>query len=374
MRAEYHGSGGRGRRWTQGITVVLEGVPDMQCISRFAGTWTVAGIVTLIAAGQHAAAQQPVSVTAASGTDLDALRRWDTAVDRMTRTGDLVVTSRLDDRALAGRSHEYLAQAVDGVRVLGGGVSRQLDAGGATVSLLGTLHQGIDVDTTPTLSANEVASHLEQAHGGRLVAGRRPALVVLPLPDGTYALSYRVVMSDGRYYFADADDGRILHVADAFRRQSAVGSGNDFQGRRKKLSTTQVRTRYQALDRLRPAEIVTLDGRFDFLRLDRLLLEHFLNDLPRGEPVWQASDVAADTDNEWEDTAVVEATRTPAGPTTTCTRGTAGGGSTAPTGASSASSMSVAAATPSLPRRPSVRRARACTSTNGRRTACARSR
>ena len=121
-------------------------------------------------------------MAAGHDTGVDALRQWDAAVDRMTRNGDLVVTSRLDDRTLPGRSHEYLAQAVDGVPVLGGGVARQIDAAGVAISLLGALHPGIGVDTTPGLSAAEVAARLEQAQGGRLVASRRPALLVLQLP------------------------------------------------------------------------------------------------------------------------------------------------------------------------------------------------
>ena len=280
----------------------------MPSFHRFAFTWTVATIATLTAA-QDAATQQPgaVSVTAGYDTGVDALRQWDATVDRMTRNGDLVVTSRLDDRTLPGRTHEYLAQVIDEVPVLGGGVARQLDAAGVTISLLGALHVGIDADTTPGLSSAGAVARLEQAQGRRAVAGRRPALVVVPLPDGAYALAYRVAMSDGRYYFVDADDGRVLHVADAFLRQSAVGGGSDARGRRKKVSTTRDGALYQAYDRLRPAEIVTLDGRFDFLRIERLLLEHFIRDLPPGVSVWNANDVAADADNDWEDPAVVEA-------------------------------------------------------------------
>ncbi len=246
-------------------------------------------------------------MTAGYDTALDVLRQWDGAVDSMNRSRELVVTSRLEDRTLPGRGHEYLAQVVDGVPVLGGGVARQLDAAGVTMSLLGTLHVGIDVDTTPGLSAVEVAARLEQAQGGRLVASRRPALLVLPLPDGTHTLAYRVAMSDGRYYFVDADDGRLVHIADAFLRQSTVGGGSDSLGRQRKVSTTRDGRRYQAYDRLRPAEVVTLDGRFDFLRFDRLLLGHFIEELPPGTPVWNANDVAADTDNDWDDVAVVEA-------------------------------------------------------------------
>ena len=270
-------------------------------------TWTIAAIAFLVA-GRGAATQQrgALGVTAGHGAGVEALTRWDETIRRMTRTGEVVVASRLNDRTVPGRAHEYLVQAVDGVPVLGGGVSRQLDAAGATVSLLGTLHQNIDADTTPALTTTDAVFLLERARGGRIVADPRPPLVVLPLPDGAYALSYRIVMSDGRYYYVDADDGRILHVADAFRRQSAVGSGSDSRGRRTKLSTTRDGSRFQAYDRLRPAEIVTLDGRFDPLRINRLLLEHLSSDLPPGVPVWKATDVAADTDNDWEDAAVVE--------------------------------------------------------------------
>ena len=280
----------------------------MLSLDRFALTSIVVA-VAILTAGQDATAQQPgaVSVTAGSSAPLDALRQWDAAVDSMNRNRELVVTSRVEDRALAGRTHEYLAQVVDGVPLLGGGVARQLDAGGVRISLLGALHPGIDADTMPSLSAAEVAARLEQGQAGRLVASRRPALVVLPLPEGAYALAYRVAMSDGRYHFVDADDGRVLHVADAFLRQSAVGGGSDARGRRRKLGTTRDGARYQAHDRLRPAEIITLDGRFDFLRIDRLLLGHFIDELPPGAPVWNTNDVAADSDNEWEDPAVVEA-------------------------------------------------------------------
>ena len=149
----------------------------MRPLYRSAPTWTVAA-VAILAAGQDVAAQQPaaVSVTAGYGTPLDALRQWDAAVNSMNRNRELVVRSRLEDRTLPGRGHEYLAQVVDGVPVLGGGVARQLDAAGVTISLLGTLHPGIDVDTTPGLSAAEVADRLEQARaGGSLRAGDPPS-------------------------------------------------------------------------------------------------------------------------------------------------------------------------------------------------------
>ena len=280
----------------------------MKSLHRLALILTVATVVILTAA-QDAAAQPPAAVSVVVGHDtgFDVLRQWNEAVDRMLRTGDLGVASRLDDRKVPGRAHEYLAQAIDGVPVVGGGVARQLDAAGVTVSLLGTLHQGIDADTTPTLSPTDAAFNLERALGGRIVADRRPVLVVLPLPDGSYALSYRITASDGRVYFADAREGQILHVADAFRSQSAVGAGTGFRGQRRKLGTTRVGSRFQAHDRLRPAEIVTIDLRFNVDRWVRLLFEHFEGGLPSGVPVWNADDVASDADNDWDDAAVVEA-------------------------------------------------------------------
>ena len=279
----------------------------MRSFHGFTLAWTVAAFA-ILTAGQDAAAQQPgaVSVTTGHNTSVDTLRQLDATVDRLTRIGDLVVTSRLNDRTMPGRAHEYLAQAIAGVPVLGGGVSRQLDAAGVTVSLLGTLHRNINIDTTPALSAAEAAFSLERAHGGRIAVDRRPALVVLPLPDGSYALSYRITASDGRFYFVDAEDGRILHAVDAFRSQSAVGAGSSFRGQRRKLSTTRTGTRFQAHDYLRPAEIVTLDARFNPWRVIRLIGKHFEDELPSGVSVWNADDVASDADNDWDDPAVVE--------------------------------------------------------------------
>ena len=248
-----------------------------------------------------------MSISAGHATDIDALRHWDATVDGMARSGDLVALPGIDDRSSAGRTHEYLAQYFAGVPVFGGGVSRQLDAGGVTVSLFGTLHEDIDVDTGTVLSGAEVAALLEEMHGGATLAEREPPLGILPLPDGSYALAYGVAMSDGYFYFADAGDGRPLHRVHALRSQSAIGVGAGSRGNRRKLSTTQADGRYQAHDRLRPAELVTLDLELDFGRLVRLLIEHFIRDLPPGEAVWTADDVADDADNDWDDPAVVEA-------------------------------------------------------------------
>ena len=262
--------------------------------------------LALVSTEPHIASQEPSVVSLAAGhADLDALRRWDATVDGMTRTGQLVPVSRVSDPSLEGRTHDHLAQYYAGVPVHGAGVSRQLDRSGVTVSLFGTLHRGIDVDTTPALSAAEVVGLLEQPHGGAIRAGGQPRLTILPLFDGSYALTYMVPMTDLRFYFADADDGRIVHTMTAAMSQSAVGAGTGYMGDRKKLSTTHTGSRFEAWDTLRPGESVTLEAR-DVTRFNHLLAEHMQDGLPRGEPFWTADDIAADADNEWDDPEVVD--------------------------------------------------------------------
>ena len=128
--------------------------------------------IALVATERDARSQEPGARSVAVGyaAELDALRQWDTTVDGMARAGELVAMSRLNDVSLEGRTHEYLAQYYAGVPVHGGGVSRQLDAAGVTVSLFGTLYQGIDLNVTPALPGAAVAALLEQMHGGEVVA------------------------------------------------------------------------------------------------------------------------------------------------------------------------------------------------------------
>ena len=264
---------------------------------------TVLTVAALASSGRPAASQESdgvVSLSVGYATDVDELRRWDGTIDSMTRTGDLVEMSLLEDERLPGREHQYLAQFFRGVPIHGSGVSRQLDRG-VTVSLFGTLHQALDVDTSPVLTPAEAALRVEQQTGARLDNGPPPELVILPLPDRSHALAYRAETSDHRVYFADAANGAIVHAADAFDTQYTVGFGVGFLGDRKKLATTRTAGRFEARDQLRPGEIVTLDMDFDEDRLD-LLLERGDYGVAR----WTANDIAVDADNEWDDPAVVD--------------------------------------------------------------------
>ena len=262
----------------------------------------LAGAV-ILATGRQAASQLSpgeVSVAVGYSTNVDELRQWDATVDGMTRTGELVVVSRQADRSLPGRTHEYLAQFFEGVRVHAAGVSRQLDQG-VTVSLFGTLHTGIDVETTPALTAGEAAGLLVQRTGAAPVDRLLPEAVILPLFDGSYELTYPLTLEDAYTYFVSAADGAVVQREAAFETQSAVGTGAGFLGDTKKISTTQESGRYEAYDRLRPGEVVTLDAGFDVERLLPLLERG-----PFRVQRWTSSDIGADADNDWGDPALVD--------------------------------------------------------------------
>ena len=255
------------------------------------------------ATGQRAAPQPGtavVSVAAGYAASVDELRQWDVAVDGMTRTGELVVVSRQTDRSLLGRTHEYLAQFFEGVAVHGGGVSRQLDRG-VTVSLFGTLYTDIDVETAPALTAGEAASRLVGPKGAALVDRLMPEPVILPQIGGSYELAYPLTLEDAYTYYVSAADGAVVHEEAAFDTQSAVGTGAGFLGDMKKISATPENGRFEARDRLRPGEVVTLDAGFDLERLVRLTERG-----PFRVQRWTSSDIGADDDNDWTDPAVVD--------------------------------------------------------------------
>ena len=192
--------------------------PRLVMVSALAG-------VVILTTGRPAVAQLSpgeLSVAVGHGTNVDELRRWDATLDGMTRTGELVVVSRQDDRSLPGRTHEYLAQFHEGVQVRGGGVSRQLDRG-VTVSVFGTLYTDIDIDTAPALGAGEAASRLVQRLGAA-AANRLPGEpVILPLIGGWYELAYPLTLEDGYTYFVSAVDGAVVQegcrVRHAVRRR-----------------------------------------------------------------------------------------------------------------------------------------------------------
>ena len=195
-------------------------------------------VMTLLNAAPGAAQPQPWNAEAIDRPLAAA------TVDAMTQVGDLVVVSRRLDRLLPDRMHEYLAQYLNGVPVYGAGVSRQMRSD-ETVSLFGRIHENIEIGTVPALLPDDALAGLAQATDASFVD--TPELVVLPLPDASYRLVYRALMSDARLYFVDAADGSIVWSHDVTSTQQAVGVGTGIAGDRKNVSTTRAGRTYQAM-------------------------------------------------------------------------------------------------------------------------------
>jgi len=248
-----------------------------------------------------AAGEPSARVEASSGA---LVREWSSRVDRLLASGDLAVRLVRDDTMIPGRRHERLAQLHRGVPVFGGELARQSDASG-TLTVFGTLYEGIDVDVTPRLGPAEAEARLA-ARGGRPFGLRGgPELVVLPLEGGGYRLAYRIraffeESLDVRQSFLDATTGELLREYSDIQKQAA-GTGTGVLGDPEKLSVTPGGSGFTTSDRLRPPAISTYDFRFD---LNRLFLFFNANGSPSN---LTASDLGTDADNVWTDGALVDA-------------------------------------------------------------------
>jgi bacillolysin len=253
-----------------------------------------AGPGPLVAQGARQARIAPDSIT--------ELRAWDARVDSMLNTGELRVRVTREDALMPGRSHQRADQFHRGVRVWGADVSRQL-AGGQTVSVFGVLYEGIEIDTSPTLTAADAKTAIERIAGAALGDARVPELVILPMANGArYALAYteRVLSARGLFiYFIDARNGTLLlELNDLKTQASAVGRGRGVLGDEKKISTRSSSGTFQTWDELRPPDVLSLDMKGNVSRTINIINGVFLP---------SASDLAADADNDWSDGAVVDA-------------------------------------------------------------------
>jgi len=265
-------------------------------------TWIAGGAVAALLAALPSApgAQDRAGLTRIGPRTIAELRQWDGRIDRMLQADDLVVGRVFPDTRVTGRTHERAGQRYRGVPVFGGDVVRQLD-GGQTVSIFGTLYEGIDIDVTPRLTPSDAKAALERLTGARLGVSRTPELTVLPMPDGGYALTYRLRIAargDVREYFLDATTGDIVFDYSDKKTQSAVGRGVGVLGDSKKLSVTSSGGRFTANDQLRPPSLRTLNMKGDFLRLEDIL---------NGFVSPGDSDLATDDDNDWTDGPAVDA-------------------------------------------------------------------
>jgi thermolysin len=247
-----------------------------------------------------AAAAQETRVTPRG---IAALRDWDRRLTAGVRSGDLRRRSVREDTLVDGRSHERFDQYFRGVRVYGADIARQLNALGQTVSIFGTLHDGIAVDTTPALSQADAKRRIETLGGAVLGESRQPELLVLPRDGGGYTLVWheRVVSeANGTLtsYFIDAGTGALVLSRNEMKTQSAVGRGTGVLGDEKKISVASSGSVFVSRDELRPPDIRTFDMRGD---VNRTL--SFLN----GMINLGSGDLGSDADNIWSDPATVDA-------------------------------------------------------------------
>jgi len=216
----------------------------------------------IVAAASRPVAQIRLQAFAVGSESVDRLRDWDVRVDQLARTGDLIRRDEHEDTLMPNRRHERLAQMYHGVPVWGADVARQTERG-VTVSIFGSLYEGIAVDTTPTLSPSDARAVISRLSGIDLGA-RVPELLILPLDGGGYALTYRdqaISEPEASVYFIDATDGSLRLKYDLFQRQSAVVTGLGVLSDAKKVSVRSQSGTYLADDLLRPPSLLTYDMR-----------------------------------------------------------------------------------------------------------------
>jgi Zn-dependent metalloprotease len=240
-----------------------------------------------------------VGLAAVGGADL---RVWDTQVDRMIRGGELQLRLEREDTLMPGRRHTRFTQMVNGVPVYGGDVARQSDDKGLTVSIFGTVYEGVDVSTDPAIGPDRARAIVARETGVDLGPGRLPRLAILPRDSGEYRLVYTARVAtpeDITLFFIDAQTGAIVdRRSDAYRQTASVGLGTGVLGGRKKISASSQGGTFVESDRMRPPVIETYDMRGN---LTRTL--NFLNGFTSLNP----SDFASDSDNDWTDGANVDA-------------------------------------------------------------------
>jgi Zn-dependent metalloprotease len=266
----------------------------------FTGSLAVLGLAILISSppirGQEPRVRQVTAVTAGD------LRTWDGQVDRMIRSRELEVRLDREDTLIPGRRHTRYTQMVKGVPIYGADIARQTDEKGLTISIFGTLHEGVDIPTTPAFGGDRVRAMLEARTGVQLGPEREPSLAILPMDDGRYTLVYLARVAtpeDLTLYFVDAQSGEIVSQrSDAKRQSPSVGVGIGVLGERKKVSSSSQGGTYVGSDRLRPPVIETYDMRGNLTRLLSIL---------NGFTGPAASDFANDSDNDWTDGANVDA-------------------------------------------------------------------
>jgi thermolysin len=264
---------------------------------------TAVGALAVIWLFAHAApSAQARRVTQMMATTSAQAQQFDARIDRMLSDGDLKLQSLTADELLPGRTHERLQQTYQDVPIFGADVTRELD--GATVSVLGQVYTGVEVDTAPAISA-EQAEAVVGAITGKTAPEPTGRLVILPADDGTFALTWQVRRFTGddlKVFFIDAHTGTVALEYSDLETQAAIGRGAGVLGDVKKMSASQAGGIYVADDKMRPPKLVTYDLKGDLARTKLLLGDPVGVTIPAAD-----TDRAGDSDNVWTDGDVVDA-------------------------------------------------------------------
>jgi thermolysin len=218
-------------------------------------------------------------------------------VEALVRRGTLTLARVQDDRDFPGRRHLRLDQRVGGVRVFGAQLVQQLDADGRTLSVTGSIAEGLVLDTRPLLTAAQAEREALAASPRGALALGEPELVVRAAERQLAWTLWLRLDHDLERLFVDAATGDMLHRYSDLRTDSSVGLGTGVWGDLKKLPADAADGVFRADDRLRPCPLTTYDMRYDAS----------LSGAALATGSFDASWIAWDADNTWSDGAVVDA-------------------------------------------------------------------
>jgi thermolysin len=258
----------------------------------------VVGVVVVAQTGNSA--QRPALVRI-QPDGASELRVWDTYVTERERAGTLRARRVDRDPSFPSRTVERLEQYHEGVRIWGSEVVRDSERG-VPRALFGHLTSELTLAVEPSISAGRAATEfLSQGLGDTAAVLGEPELVILPLDGEGHRLSWTALVSSPEgvsRVFVDALSGRTLLSFSEIQTQAAVRTGRGVLSDVKKLSVSGEAGTYFADDRHRPPSLVTYDFRYDTARALSVTFS--------GTPLF-ASDRAADSAEEWRDSAVVDA-------------------------------------------------------------------
>ena len=200
---------------------------------RLALVLTLASAAVQSAAAQTPAAKPAVPAPAAAdaakphpglvtidASEPPARDEWDARVAQMLKVGDAVMKDASTDSLVKGRTLQHLAQLYKGVGVFGGDITRVME-NKQTVSVFGTIYKDITIDPVPKLTSTEAADRFQKLSGDSLGPSLPPELMVLPMSDGSYRLTYRNLVATAaasQWYFIDANTGDTVLTAEELKR------------------------------------------------------------------------------------------------------------------------------------------------------------